>query len=441
MKNSNTDRTMHMRRAVCWKRIAVTALAALAAALLAACSFSGDKPETTPQMTVFTPATSEPATTPGDGKPDETGGTQIGEPPLTTPEETTPAETAAATEPPVQITDETSTPLAATTPPRTTAAPVTTTPPQTTAAPATTAPPRTTAAPVTTAPPQTTAAPATTAAMSMETPFLGNTPIGSGDGTAGGSEVYSNEKAVVDASNKADGYVMVKYTGGADTRIKVLITGPSGTTYNYNLNNKGSYEVFPFSDGDGSYTVAVYQNTAGTKYSTAYKATVSVTMKNAFAAFMHANQYVNFTSNSQAVKLAAQLTAGKTGTLDKVDAVYEYVIKNIAYDYDRAATVQSGYLPNIDDVLAKKKGICFDYAAVMSAMLRSLGVPTKLVVGYCGTAYHAWINVYVEGQGWVNSVIYFDGSKWNHMDPTYAAGNPDIGDFSSKYTYTSKYVY
>ena len=392
MKNSNTDRTMHMRRAVCWKRIAVTALAALAAALLAACSFSGDKPETTPQMTVFTPATSEPATTPGDGKPDETGGTQIGEPPLTTPEETTPAETAAATEPPVQITDETSTPLAATTPPRTTAAPVTTTPPQTTAAPATTAPPRTTAAPVTTAPPQTTAAPATTAAMSMETPFLGNTPIGSGDGTAGGSEVYSNEKAVVDASNKADGYVMVKYTGGADTRIKVLITGPSGTTYNYNLNNKGSYEVFPFSDGDGSYT-------------------------------------------------AAQLAAGKTGTLDKVDAVYEYVIKNIAYDYDRAATVQSGYLPDIDDVLAKKKGICFDYAAVMSAMLRSLGVPTKLVVGYCGTAYHAWINVYVEGQGWVNSVIYFDGSKWNHMDPTYAAGNPDIGDFSSKYTYTSKYVY
>ncbi len=425
MKNQEISK----RRTLSWNRIALAALAALTAALLAACSFSGDKPETTAQTTVSSPAAGDPATTPNDGKPDETAGSQTEEPPLTTPEETTPAETAVTTEPPVQITDETSTPLAATTPPPTTAAPATTTPP------------RTTAAPATTAPPQTTAAPATTAAMSMETPFLGNTPIDPGDGTAGGSEVYSNEKAVVDASNKAEGYVMVKYTGGVDTRIKVLITGPSGTTYNYNLNNKGNYEVFPFSDGDGSYTIGVYQNTAGTKYSTAYKATVSVKMKNAFAAFLHANQYVNFTSNSQAVKLAAQLTAGKSGTLEKVDAVYEYVIKNIAYDYDRAATVQSGYLPNIDDVLVKKKGICFDYAAVMSAMLRSLGIPTKLVVGYCGTAYHAWINVYVEGQGWVNSVIYFDGSRWNHMDPTYAAGNPDIGDFSSKYTYTSKYVY
>ena len=56
-----------------------------------------------------------------------------------------------------------------------------------------------------------------------------------------GVTVYQNAKAAVDASNLADGYVSVKYTGGKDVRIKVRIT-KSGTTdyYDYNLNNKGT---------------------------------------------------------------------------------------------------------------------------------------------------------------------------------------------------------
>ena len=39
-----------------------------------------------------------------------------------------------------------------------------------------------------------------------------------------GVTVYQNAKAAVDASNLADGYVSVKYTGGKDVRIKVRIT-------------------------------------------------------------------------------------------------------------------------------------------------------------------------------------------------------------------------
>ena len=63
------------------------------------------------------------------------------------------------------------------------------------------------------------------------------------------------------------------------------------------------------------------------------------------------------------------------------------------YKYDRklAKTVKNDYLPNLDQIYKKKKGICFDYAAVMTAMLRSQGVPTKLVIGYTGNAYHACV--------------------------------------------------
>jgi len=69
------------------------------------------------------------------------------------------------------------------------------------------------------------------------------------------------------------------------------------------------------------------------------------------------------------------------------------------------------------------KGICLDYASLMTAMLRSQGIPTKLEVGYAGDVYHAWISVYLKEQGWVDDIIEFDGKSWTLMDPTLASAN------------------
>ena len=98
----------------------------------------------------------------------------------------------------------------------------------------------------------------------------------------------------------------------------------------------------------------------------------------------------------------------------------------------------------MDATLASGKGICFDYASLMTAMLRSQGIPTRLDVGYSGTAYHAWISVYLKESGLVSGIIEFDGKNWTLMDPTLAASNSSkevkkyIGDGSN---YTVKYVY
>ena len=93
------------------------------------------------------------------------------------------------------------------------------------------------------------------------------------------------------------------------------------------------------------------------------------------------------------------------------------------YKYDRKVekTVKNVYLPYVDHFYIKINGICFDYAAVMTAMLRSQGVPTKLVIGYTGNAYHAWVNVYSKKKGWITGAIYFNGKKWKLMDPTFAS--------------------
>ena len=86
--------------------------------------------------------------------------------------------------------------------------------------------------------------------------------------------------------------------------------------------------------------------------------------------------------------------------LDVVTQIYNFVIKNISYDKKKAENVPYGYTPDPDETLDTGKGICFDYAALMSAMLRSQRIPTKLEVGYSGDVYHAWISCYVDEIGW-----------------------------------------
>lgn len=262
---------------------------------------------------------------------------------------------------------------------------------------------------------------------------------------AGGTHVLGNEKAEIDASNTADGYVMIRYLESTTARLKVIVTGPSGVKYYYNLKNDGAYEVFPLSDGSGAYTFQVCKNVKDTSYSISYSATVDVALKDEFAPFLLPNQYVNYTADSKVVAKAAELTAGSGTTLEKIQAVYNYVVENISYDKELAASVQSGYLPDVDAVLAKGKGICFDYAAVMTAMLRSQGIPCKLVVGDAGTVYHAWINAWSETEGWLDGVIYFDGRDWKLMDPTFASSANSsesileyIGNGSN---YKAKYLY
>ena len=260
-----------------------------------------------------------------------------------------------------------------------------------------------------------------------------------------GVTVYKNSKATVDASNLALGFVSVSYTGGKNVRIKVQVTKTGGTTYTYDLNNKGTAETFPLTEGDGKYTVKVFENTTGTKYAQAYSCPLELKLTSEFSPFLYPNQYVNFNDNSKVVAKAAELTKGMTTDLDKVTAIYHYVINNITYDYELAATVASGYLPDVDKILESGKGICFDYAAVMASMLRSQNIPCKLIVGYAGTVYHAWINVYIDGVGWVDHLIYFNGEDWSMMDPTFVSNGKDnpavlkyVGDGTN---YTEKYAY
>lgn len=260
---------------------------------------------------------------------------------------------------------------------------------------------------------------------------------------AAGRLTKSNAHAVIDYSNTADGYVMVRYTAATTQRLKAQVKGPT-TTYTYNL-TAGLWAAFPLSDGNGRYQVSVYRNVEGSKYAAVLSKTLEVSLTDEFAPFLHSNQFVDYDAAPKTVAVARTLMQSAATELEKVAKVYDYVIGNITYDRQLAKTVKSGYVPVLDAVLEKKSGICFDYAALMTGMLRSQGVPCKLVVGYAGSAYHAWISVWTRETGWINGAVYFDGVNWQRMDPTFASsGRNDasilkfIGDGKN---YTAKYFY
>ena len=362
------------------------------------------------------------------------------------PEETTeaPSETvdtsseAETTEPATTAPAATETPESQTTEPATTA-PVTTAPVYTEPAVTETTPPVYTE-PVTTAPAVTEPA-VTEPDLSDEAealaPILQPAQITVLRPSAPGTATQSNADAVIDYSNMADGYVMAKFTTDFGVKLKVQVVGPT-TTYTYSV-SPGEWTVFPLSDGNGAYTVKLFRNVVDNRYSNVLSASISVSLKNEFAPFLRPNQYVNYENEPITCQTASTVTHDGASMIEKVKSVYNYVVTNISYDYEKAATVQSGYLPDLDTVLTSRRGICFDYAALMAGMLRSLNVPCKLVIGYAGVEYHAWISVWSEETGWVDGVIFFNGVNWQTMDPTFAATGS--ADAINKLTYTTKYVY
>lgn len=248
---------------------------------------------------------------------------------------------------------------------------------------------------------------------------------------------------VIDASNISDGYVMIRAL--SDKRLKVMIQCPGGIKYTYNLRGDNTWEVYQFSDGNGEYKIHVYREAASGKYAALASSSFDVILKDINAPFLHPNQYVNFTENSLAVRHVAKICTEEMKDIERIEAIYHYVITNISYDHQKAATVKSGYIPDIDTVFQTQKGICFDYAALMTAMLRAYGIPTKLVVGYTGDEYHAWISTFSKESGWVEGAIFFNGTDWKLMDPTFASSansSKEIMDYIAKTSnYTAKYIY
>lgn len=202
--------------------------------------------------------------------------------------------------------------------------------------------------------------PATEAASHTDHPPQVLTP------QADGLKTFTADTAAIDISHTQEGYIMAKYTG-FNAKPILQLTGTDGITYTYSLYK--DYSNFPLTSGDGTYQVGVYENVSDDRYTTLLSETFSVTLTDPLKPYLYPNQYVNFTADSLPVAKAEELADGASSDLDIISSVYKYIITHFTYDYSKASSVTSGYLPDIDEVFTSEKGICFDYAAVMTFLV------------------------------------------------------------------------
>lgn len=189
--------------------------------------------------------------------------------------------------------------------------------------------------------------------------------------TADGVKVYSNGDALIDASNSSQGYLMIKLKKAMSGSYRILVNADDiNVRYTFQLNNSGNYEVIPITEGSGSYTVSVLKVTSAGKGTVMFKQALSVSVSDSFLPFLTPNQFCMYNSGSSCVALSSTLCGGNKDTIAKTAAIYDYVINNISY-VSTAENGANGYIPVPDTVLANKSGICFDYASLMAAMLRS----------------------------------------------------------------------
>ncbi|MBR4472782.1 MAG: transglutaminase domain-containing protein [Oscillospiraceae bacterium] len=248
------------------------------------------------------------------------------------------------------------------------------------------------------------------------------------------------DRAAIDTSGLSEGYVAASAT--SDTRLKFqVIKGEDA--YTYDLPVDGTPAVFPLQSGSGTYRFRIMENVVDQKYSELYSVTADALLQDEFQPFLRPNAYVNYGEGSACVRLAAEFAAGAATEMDFVNAVYDYICSHVTYDKEKATSVKSGYLPSPDETLQTGKGICFDYASLAAAMLRSQGIPTKMIFGYVAPKdlYHAWNMFYTDETGWVTVGFEANADTWTRIDLTFAASGADAQFIGDGTNYSDLYYY
>lgn len=143
------------------------------------------------------------------------------------------------------------------------------------------------------------------------------------------------------------------------------------------------------------------------------------------------SQYLQLPAISPRIgDLAQHVTAGTISPYEKVAAIYRHLSSEYRYSLDIESTTSAR--PIEDFLFTRKTGYCEHYATAMVVMLRSLGIPSRLVTGFLATEWNNFGNYYTvrqrDAHAWVE--VYYPHSGWVTVDPTPASA---IGTSSSSW--------
>lgn len=215
------------------------------------------------------------------------------------------------------------------------------------------------------------------------------------------AEMDSN--GLFDFSNLDHGVVTV-FNPDDTGKIKLMVTSGDSKIF-YNIIDES--QSFSLQFGTGYYSFDFYSNIGGDSYKRIAHSTRYVDLISDLDPFLSKIQNIYWEDDMKPILKAKELAGGHKNDLEKIAAIYDYVLNNITYDNDKIDDLTYSYIPDVEEVYNNEKGICYDYASLLASMLRSIDIPTKVVKGYREgiSEYHAWNEVYVEGE-------------WIILDPT-----------------------
>ncbi len=115
--------------------------------------------------------------------------------------------------------------------------------------------------------------------------------------------------------------------------------------------------------------------------------------------------------NPKIYNTAKSLIKDETRPIEIAKILYNYVVDNLYYDFPRAEEEDYEFL-YASEILARRKGVCADYAILYTALLRSAGIPARLAAGIPVYTIlyekekeidmgHAWVEVKLPRYGWI----------------------------------------
>jgi len=122
-------------------------------------------------------------------------------------------------------------------------------------------------------------------------------------------------------------------------------------------------------------------------------------------------------------RLAETITVGTRSPLDAALAIERYLKRN--YTYDLSNKAGGGQNPLHDFLFVHKSGHCEYFATAQAVLMRSLGIPCRLVNGFRQGEYNNWSGHFVVRQSDAHSWVegYFGRAGWIEFDPT-PSGRP-----------------
>ncbi|MEO7369896.1 MAG: DUF3488 and transglutaminase-like domain-containing protein [Ilumatobacteraceae bacterium] len=125
---------------------------------------------------------------------------------------------------------------------------------------------------------------------------------------------------------------------------------------------------------------------------------------------------------SEVIQQAATVTAGLSTPYDKARALQDWFRTTFEY----SLTVQRGHSNDaMLNFLSIKKGYCEQFSGTFAAMARSVGLPTRVMVGFTPGILRADNLYHIAGRhahAW--DEVWFDGIGWVLFDPTPGRGAP-----------------